>query len=93
MYAERDTLGPASLSILATRSSDRVNDVLAFIPPLYYQAKTLINSAGEFTIANGTMEGWTSSLTASSRSAPETASKVKKSREPRNEHGNTQILH
>jgi hypothetical protein len=39
MYAERDTFGPASLSILATRSSDKVSDVFDFILPLYYQSR------------------------------------------------------
>src|ERR1700693_6196319 len=39
MYAERETFGPANLSIVATRSSDRVSDVLAFILPLYYHSR------------------------------------------------------
>jgi predicted dithiol-disulfide oxidoreductase (DUF899 family) len=39
MYAEREISGPASLSILAMRSSDRVRDVFAFILPLYYQSR------------------------------------------------------
>src|SRR6266404_217407 len=39
MYAERETFGPASLSMLATRSSDSVRDVFAFILPLYYQSR------------------------------------------------------
>lgn len=38
MYAERDTFGPASLSMLATRSSDKVSDVFDFILHLYYQS-------------------------------------------------------
>jgi hypothetical protein len=41
MYAERETFGPASLSMLATRSSERVKDVFAFILPLYYQSRIL----------------------------------------------------
>jgi hypothetical protein len=48
-------LGPASLSMLATRSSERVNDVLAFILPLYYQGKTLANTAGALRV---TMASW-----------------------------------
>jgi len=50
MYAERDTFGPASLSILATRSSDRVSDVLDFIPHLYYQSRI---SARYFRFTDG----------------------------------------
>jgi hypothetical protein len=39
MYAERDIFGPASLSIVATRSSDKVSDVLDFILHLYYYGR------------------------------------------------------
>ena len=36
MYEEREAFVPASLSILAMRSSERVRDVFIFILPLYY---------------------------------------------------------
>jgi len=39
MYAEREIFGPASLSMLAMRSSERVREVLAFILPLYYRSR------------------------------------------------------
>jgi hypothetical protein len=41
MYEERETFEPASLSILAMRSSERVRDVFVFILPLYYQGRIL----------------------------------------------------
>lgn len=40
MNADRDVDGPASLSRLARRSSDRVSNVLLFIILLYYQGRT-----------------------------------------------------
>lgn len=39
MYAERETFGPASLPMVATRSSERVREVLVFILPLYYRSR------------------------------------------------------
>src|SRR5580700_3833866 len=39
MYAERETFGPANLSILASKSSERVREVFAFILPLYYRSR------------------------------------------------------
>jgi hypothetical protein len=41
VHAEREILGPASLSILATRSSESNRDVFPFIAPLYYQSRVL----------------------------------------------------
>jgi len=65
MYAERETFGPANLSIVATRSSDRVSDVFAFILPLYYQSRIRAtrNRAADWRRAKGlhriAMEGST----------------------------------
>jgi hypothetical protein len=39
MNAERDTFGPASLSILATRSSERLSEVFDLILYLYYRSR------------------------------------------------------
>ena len=43
MYEERETFEPASLSILAMRSSERLRDVFTFILPLYYSGRILAN--------------------------------------------------
>jgi hypothetical protein len=50
MYEERETLEPASLSILAMRSSERVRDVLVFILPLYYRSRILATSCWHWRI-------------------------------------------
>jgi len=64
MYEERETFEPASLSILAMRSTERVRDVFVFILPLYYQSRILATS------------GWSASWVASTSSKQSSAPKL-----------------
>jgi len=57
MYEEREIFEPASLSILAMRSPERVRDVFVFILPLYYQGRILTTGGWSTSWAASTSTG------------------------------------